>query len=37
MKEYITQEYLQRTIPVRKSDTHQGDYGKLLVIGGSVG
>ena len=37
MKEYITQEYLQRTILVRKSDTHKGDYGKLLVIGGSVG
>ena len=37
MKQLLNDAYLRRIIPVRKRDTHKGDYGKLLIIGGSVG
>ena len=28
---------VRELFPVRKRDTHKGDYGKLLIVGGSVG
>ena len=27
----------ERSLPVRKRDSHKGDYGKVLILGGSVG
>ena len=29
--------FVRELFPVRKRDTHKGDYGKLLIVGGSVG
>lgn len=33
----ITQESVRRYLPKREDDTHKGDYGRILIIGGSVG
>lgn len=31
------EEFVKRTMPKRKANSHKGDYGKILVIGGKVG
>ena len=33
----LTRFWVKGLLPVRKQDGHKGDFGKLLVIGGSVG
>lgn len=33
----IDPEYVQRVMPKRSADSHKGDYGRIFVIGGSVG
>ncbi len=33
----VEREYVQEALPPRKIDGHKGDFGKLLVVGGSVG
>ncbi len=35
--ELITSEWVVAALPVRKPDGHKGDFGKLLVVGGSTG
>lgn len=32
----LDQSFIDGVIPVRRSDTHKGDYGKVLVVGGSA-
>lgn len=33
----VDSEYVQRVMPKRSADSHKGDYGRIFVIGGSVG
>lgn len=33
----IDPEYIQKAMPKRSANSHKGDYGKIFVIGGSVG
>jgi len=33
----VEQDFAAEALPVRKTDGHKGDFGKLLVIGGAVG
>jgi NAD(P)H-hydrate epimerase len=33
----IEKEYIEELIPLRKSDSNKGDYGKILVVAGSIG
>ncbi len=33
----LTEEYLAEIMPKRRANSHKGDYGKIFVIGGSVG
>ena len=33
----VEKEFVRATLPERKVDGHKGDFGKLLVVGGSVG
>jgi hydroxyethylthiazole kinase-like uncharacterized protein yjeF len=33
----VTADYIKSLIPKRRPDTHKGDYGRVLIIGGSVG
>ena len=33
----LTRFWVKGLLPVRKQDGHKGDFGKLLVLGGSVG
>jgi NAD(P)H-hydrate epimerase len=35
--EAITEKYVQQYIKPRKSETHKGDYGRVLIIAGSLG
>ena len=35
--ELLTEETIEKLLPERKSNSHKGDYGKLLVIAGSSG
>ncbi len=37
LAELVGSDFLDRVIPKRQANTHKGDYGKLLVVGGSVG
>lgn len=34
---HLTAEYIQGLLPVRRADSHKGDYGNLLLIAGSNG
>lgn len=33
----VEREFVRESLPQRKADGHKGDFGKLLVVGGSVG
>ena len=33
----VTADYIKSLIPKRRPDTHKDDYGRVLIIGGSVG
>lgn len=33
----LTEEYIRKIMPKRRENSHKGDYGKIFVIGGSVG
>lgn len=33
--QYVTREIIRKTLPEHKPDSHKGDHGRLLVIGGS--
>ena len=33
----LSEEYIRKIMPVRRTNSHKGDYGKIFVIGGNVG
>ena len=33
----VEADFVRESLPVRKADGHKGDFGKLLIVGGSVG